>query len=106
MVSAALKSICSKPETNIGMAKMMIEDIIGPLIISMLFFWPVLITQIWGMIEQSSLDDKALEIAEKVIAEQGGNTMSFVSNEYCFCTACGTKNPIGAKFCCGCGKEL
>lgn len=36
------------------------------------------------MIEQSSLDDKALEIAEKVIAEQGGNTMSFVSNEYCF----------------------
>ena len=77
-----------------------------PTIISMLFFWPVLITQIWGMIEQSSLDDKALEIAEKVIAEQGGNTMSFVSNEYCFCTACGTKNPIGAKFCCGCGKEL
>ena len=38
-----------------------------PTIISMLFFWPVLITQVWGMVEQSQLDDKALAIAEKVI---------------------------------------
>ena len=32
-----------------------------PTVISMLFFWPVLITQIWGMVEQSKLDDKALD---------------------------------------------
>lgn len=38
-----------------------------PTIISMLFFWPVLITQIWGVVQQSKLDDKALEIAENVI---------------------------------------
>ena len=40
-----------------------------PTVISMLFFWPVLLTQIWGLIQQSNLDDKAAEIVEKVIAE-------------------------------------
>lgn len=38
-----------------------------PTIISMFFFWPVLITQVWGLIQQSNLDDKAAEIVEKVI---------------------------------------
>ena len=31
-----------------------------PTVISMLFFWPVLLTQIWRMVEQSERDDKAL----------------------------------------------
>ena len=39
-----------------------------PTVISMLFFWPVLLTQIWGLIQQSNLDDRAAEIVEKVIA--------------------------------------
>ena len=39
-----------------------------PTIISVFFFWPVLLTQIWGLIQQSNLDDKAAEIVEKVIA--------------------------------------
>ena len=39
-----------------------------PTVISMLVFWPVMITQIWGLIQQSKLDDKAAEIAENVIA--------------------------------------
>lgn len=43
-----------------------------PTVISMLFFWPVLITQIWGIVEQSKLDDKALEIAQDVIIMNGG----------------------------------
>lgn len=38
-----------------------------PTIISMFFLWPVLLTQIWGMVEQSKLDDKALDIARDVI---------------------------------------
>ena len=36
-----------------------------PTVISMLFFWPVLITQIWGIVEQASLDDKAVALAEE-----------------------------------------
>lgn len=40
-----------------------------PTIISMFFYWPVIITQIWGLIQQANLDDKAAEIVEKVIEE-------------------------------------
>mgnify|MGYP003301652503 CR=1 FL=1 len=40
-----------------------------PTVISMLFFWPVLITQILGMVEQSKLDDKALDIAKEWMIE-------------------------------------
>ena len=70
--------------------------------------WPVMLTQVWGLIQQSKLDDKALEIAEKVIAEGGqpmieGNT---TSTGHKFCTSCGTKNTESANFCCGCGKPL
>ena len=80
-----------------------------PTVISMLYFWPVLITQIGGMVEQAKLDDKALEIAMKVVEENGrGDTYTIASNdnEGRFCTSCGTENVSSAKFCCGCGKQL
>lgn len=79
-----------------------------PTVISMLFFWPVLLTQIWGIISQSRLDDRALEIAESVI----GSDSSFsqpketVSVHVKYCTSCGAQNPETAKFCCSCGKAL
>lgn len=70
--------------------------------------WPVMLTQVWGLIQQSKLDDKALEIAEKVIAE-GGQPMiesNTTSVGHKFCTNCGTKNTESANSCCGCGKPL
>ena len=78
-----------------------------PTVISMLFFWPVLLTQIWGMVEQSKLDDKALEIAEGV-AYMNSNTRaaSASSAGSKFCTSCGTQNAESANFCSGCGKPL
>ena len=79
-----------------------------PTVISMLFFWPVLITQIWGMVEQAKLDDKALEIAQDVIMMNNNSgvlpTTSAAGNK--FCTSCGTQNIESARFCCGCGKPL
>lgn len=96
-----------------------------PTVISMFFFWPVLITQMWGMIEQSQLDDRALAIAQKVISghSHGNSTDSHDASDLSttnsdtthgyspaadskFCTHCGTKNPATAKFCCGCGREM
>lgn len=70
--------------------------------------WPVMLTQVWGLIQQSKLDDKALEIAEKVIAEGGQPMMESITTSvgHKFCTSCGTKNTESAKFCCGCGKPL
>ena len=78
-----------------------------PTVISMLFFWPVLLTQIWGMIEQSKLDDKALEIAEGVVYMNSNiGAVSASSSGSKFCTSCGTQNAESANFCSGCGKPL
>lgn len=78
-----------------------------PTVISMLFFWPVLLTQIWGMVEQSKLDDKALDIAKDVIYmnSNSGATSAGPSGSK-FCTNCGTQNPASANFCSGCGRAL
>ena len=76
-----------------------------PTVISMLFFWPVLITQIWGLVQQSNLDDKALDIAKDVVY-MNNSAAPANSNGHKFCTGCGTKNSESANFCCGCGKPL
>lgn len=78
-----------------------------PTVISMLFFWPVLITQIWGMVDQAKLDDKALDIAKDVIySNNAGSTNASSAAGSKFCTGCGTKNSESANFCCGCGRPL
>lgn len=77
-----------------------------PTAISMFFFWPVLITQIWGIVKQSKLDDQALQIAEEVIYMNKKTTESPSFNSIKFCTSCGTQNIESANYCCGCGKHL
>lgn len=83
-----------------------------PTVISMLFFWPVLLTQIWGLIQQSDLDDMALAAAQAVINENGsgnytgGLTPPPVPGTVKFCTNCGAKLPDNARFCSNCGSPL
>ena len=78
-----------------------------PTVISMLFFWPVLITQIWGMVEQSKLDDKALDIAKDVVYMNNNKEAEApTTNGSRFCTRCGTQNAESANFCSGCGRPL
>lgn len=81
-----------------------------PTVISMFFFWPVAITQIWGLVRQAKLDDKALEVAQDVImsanAGNQGNTYGNQSTGKNFCTQCGTPNSSTAKFCNACGSPL
>lgn len=76
-----------------------------PTVISMLFFWPVLITQIWGLVEQSSLDDRALALAEQAIAS-GPTIVTPQNGSYKFCTSCGAKLDGTSKFCSSCGAKL
>ena len=38
-----------------------------PTLITMFVFSPVVIAQVWGMVKQSKLDEKALAIAERVL---------------------------------------
>lgn len=82
-----------------------------PTVISMLFFWPVLITQIWGLVEQSKLDDRALEIAERVCNpnynSQFTSTYNYSNTSAVkFCIHCGAKINGAAKFCSECGEKL
>ena len=79
-----------------------------PTAITMFVFWPVLIPQIWGMVKQSKLDDKAISIAEKVIMERGMASFSYDTSAQSssFCTNCGNKIIGNARFCPNCGKEL
>ena len=79
-----------------------------PTVISMFFFWPVLITQIWGMVEQSKLDDKALEIAQDVICINNhvGSSATGANLGGKFCTNCGASVSEQAKFCPNCGAKL
>jgi hypothetical protein len=76
-----------------------------PSVITMLVFWPVLVTQIWGIVQQSKLDEKAVEVAEASIGRNRTTEKvnpSGTQNQK-FCTNCGAPNAEGAKFCGECG---
>ena len=84
-----------------------------PTVISMLFFWPVLITQIWGLVEQAKLDDRALALAEQAIGGGRPASSAFASpfasspaGSHKFCTSCGAQLDAASKFCSNCGAKL
>ncbi len=85
-----------------------------PTLISMFITWPVLLTQIWGLVQQSKLDDKALASAQAVIAQNSGYTSESSFNSYNssmstatkFCTSCGAHVTPGSRFCSNCGAPL
>jgi hypothetical protein len=80
-----------------------------PTVIFLLFFWPVLITQIWGIVKQSNLDEKSIEIAEASIKQHGKGMAGSSSDQgqnNKYCTLCGTANAEGVKFCGECGAKL
>lgn len=92
-----------------------------PTLVMLFITWPVLLTQIWGLVEQAKLDDKALAAAQAVIAENdGAATAPTTAYAYAgtstgtssatgaarFCTNCGTSVPANARFCPNCGNPL
>ncbi len=74
-----------------------------PTLIMWFVAWPVLVTQIWGIIQQSKLDDKALAIAEEVI--NSNNVTNFSVQTHCVCSSCGLELSDDAMFCPNCGKR-
>ena len=52
-----------------------------PTIITLFFFWPVLLTQIWGLIQQSSLDDKALDDMGLAYGDDVSLTVKYIPDE-------------------------
>jgi len=80
-----------------------------PTIISFVICWPIIFTQIWGIIQQSNLDEKAIEIAEASVLKHGNASACFQTSQpqnSKYCTQCGQANMEGAKFCRECGGRL
>lgn len=78
-----------------------------PALIMYFVAWPVLLTQIWGMVQQSNLDDTALMLAESVIPSNSivGKPVEPTSISS-FCPNCGGKHDVNMRFCPYCGVNL
>lgn len=82
-----------------------------PVIVMYFVGWPLLVTQIWGLVQQSKIDDRALAIAEEVVRSGAANAaphcdpMATAAGRR-FCTGCGYEVPEDAAFCPKCGKKL
>ncbi len=82
-----------------------------PSLIMYFVAWPVLLTQISGLISQAKLDDETIAVIEQAIREaEQQTTMATCSTEVnvgatIYCTQCGTQLVAGAKFCSDCGQK-
>lgn len=90
-----------------------------PSALALFLFWPVILTQVWGIIKQSKLDDQAVEVVERSITQRdlGDNNLPVASTSTpisstipdtrvkgAFCTECGSR--AKGKFCAECGTKL
>ena len=75
-----------------------------PAAIALFFYWPVLLTQIWGLIQQSKLDDEALEVAERIIYEDSQS--HYTPQATIFCPVDGARIPADSKVCPYCGTAI
>ena len=76
-----------------------------PSAIAMFVFWPILIPQIYGLVQQSKLDTEAYNVIEAAIRERENFAASIPENTD-FCVFCGTPIPKDSSFCISCGKRV
>ena len=78
-----------------------------PAAISLLLFWPVLATQIFGLVRQAHLDDEAVACVEESLKTHAKQSISsnFASGEHGFCVECGATVRRDASFCDKCGAK-
>ena len=72
-----------------------------PSFITLLVCWPVLVTQVWGLITQARMDDDALRIARQVINGEADALDLGLTK----CKHCGKTLAHDAKFCPYCGNQ-
>lgn len=76
-----------------------------PTAIAMLVFWPILIPQIYGLVQQSKLDTEAYNVIEAAIRQQE-DAVASIPDHTMFCVFCGAAVPADAEFCTSCGKRV
>ena len=78
-----------------------------PALMTFLLAWPVLLTQIWGIVQQSNIDDKALMLGESVIPSNSIVRKPVEPTSISsFCRNCGDKHDVNMRFCPFCGVKL
>ncbi len=73
-----------------------------PAAIGLLIFWPVLVTQVAGVVRNARLDDEAMRVVEEALKAHAEGTVTGGAAAQ-FCTACGRALPAHARFCLECG---
>lgn len=82
-----------------------------PTAITWFIAWPVAFAQIWGLIQQSKLDEEAIEVAARSLAAHSSGAAGPApagaegAPDGEFCTACGKPLTPAAKFCPECGAK-
>lgn len=79
-----------------------------PSMITLFVAWPILVTQISGLVSQSKLDDEAMDVIEQAIRSQERNTAPAFTQSHgatIFCTSCGNSIKPDARFCSSCGAK-
>jgi hypothetical protein len=76
-----------------------------PTLIMLFVAWPVLFTQITGLVHQAKLDDEAINVIENAIRDNENKKSYSTDNAGQFCTQCGTGLPAGSLFCNVCGAK-
>ena len=80
---------------------------IVPTVIMFMVFWPVLLTQIWGLVLQSKLDARVMEILAKAVDSKDCATINVSEEGFAparFCSECG--KPVSGNFCTACGMNM
>lgn len=75
-----------------------------PAAIALFVTWPVILTQIWGLIQQSKLDDKALDVAEREIYND--SSVNYQQEQYVYCPHDGKRIPANSEYCPYCGTKI
>jgi ribosomal protein L40E len=78
-----------------------------PTAISAFLFWPIIVTQIAGLIKEANLDKEALGVVEESLREHAARAASAIASaKQQICLSCGTSNAQDAIFCSQCGSRL
>lgn len=79
-----------------------------PSAISLLLFWPLLATQIFGFVRQAKLDDEAISCVEASLKKHAALDAASVPAlpPQRFCVECGTANESNVMVCAKCGNKL
>lgn len=77
-----------------------------PTLLMLFVAWPVILTQIIGLVKQAHLDDYVMDLIGRAISELNANSnLKSKVESGAFCPNCGAR-VLGGKFCAECGAKL